>query len=402
MTQGKDNNGVSAIEQKSEENGGGFKQFRGLRVVAGVIFAGIILWGFWFLLGFFGGSDKAHEIMPVEDEPVHGIEKTEGFPHGGIKETEDFPLSGIEDSRSIEDGHLLGKHDTKTQADDLDKHDVTLGQGGLHQPKMLPEHEILSERGSSHQPKALGVHFVEATILVLNYELHERFWGWRCNDLIRLTDNVENMQLGTLEVVRRASVVLMERISRHGPSAMIEASLQNAMNWLMIKPEKYWLPSAEEEYSDSLKELRAYAHKLEKGEAHFYNRTDNLIPLLISFADLAGSCDENLVKAEEDDGSPVSWFMVDDYFYYAKGIARAMEKILHGVREDFSSISETRHGVDLLHRAIHACHVAAELDPWLVTNASLDGILANHRANMAAEISHVRYFLNALAKALST
>jgi len=384
MTQDKDNNGVPAIEQKSEGNGGGFKQFRSFRVVVGVIFAGIILWGFWFLLGFFEGSDKPHVIMPLEEEVVHGIEETEGLPH------------------SIEGSYLLGEHDTKAEEDEVDKHDVTLGQGGVHQPKMLPEHEILGERGSSHHPKPLGVHFVEATILVLNYELSERFWGWRRNDLIRFTDNVENMQLGTLEVVRRASVVLMERISRHGPSATIDINLQNAMNWLMIKPEKYWLPAAEQKYRDSMEELRAYAQKLEKGAAHFYDRTDNLIPLLISFADLAGSCDENLVKAEEDDGSLVSWFKVDDYFYYAKGIARAMEKILHGVREDFSSVLETRHGVDLLHRAIHACHVAAELDPWLVTNASLDGILANHRANMAAEISHVRYFLNALAKALST
>jgi hypothetical protein len=46
--------------------------------------------------------------------------------------------------------------------------------------------------------------------------------------------------------------------------------------------------------------------------------------------------------------------------------------------------------------------VASELDPWLVTDASLDGILANHRANMAAPISHARYYLDALAKTLST
>ncbi len=384
MTQDKDNNGMPAIEKESEGNGGGFKQFRGLRVVSGVIFAGIILWGFWFLLGFFKGPDKPQVILPLKEEVVHGTEETEGLPH------------------SIEGGHLLGDHETKAEEDEVDKHDVTLGQGGVHQPETSPEHEILREQGSPHYPKPLGVHFVEATIFVLNYELNERFWGWRCNDLIQFTDNVENMQLGTLEVVRRASVSLMERISRHGPSAIIDTNLQNAMNWLMIKPNAYWLPSAEQKYRDSLEELRTYAQKLEKGEAHFYDRTDNLIPLLISFADLAGGCDENLVKVEEDDGSPVSWYKVDDYFYYAKGIARAMEKILQGVREDFSGVLETRHGVDLLHRAIHACHVAAELDPWLVTNAPLDGILANHRANMAAELSHVRYFLNALAKALST
>ncbi|MBW2108664.1 MAG: DUF2333 family protein, partial [Deltaproteobacteria bacterium] len=252
------------------------------------------------------------------------------------------------------------------------------------------------------EPKAVGVRLVEATISVLDYELNERFWGWRRNDLIRFTDNVENIQLGVLEVVRRTSVNLMERMSRHGPQAAIDRNLEDAMNWLMIKPDKYWLPSAEEKYRASLKELRKYADKLERGEAHFYVRADTLIPLLLAFADLAGSCDENLVKTHEDDGSPVSWFKVDDYFYYAKGVAEAMGKILHAVREDFSGVLEARHSVELLNRAIHACHEAAGLDPWIVTDAALDGILANHRANIAAEMSHIRYFLSALAKALAT
>ncbi|NVM57544.1 MAG: DUF2333 family protein, partial [Desulfobacterales bacterium] len=120
------------------------------------------------------------------------------------------------------------------------------------------------------------------------------------------------------------------------------------------------------------------------------------------FADLLGGCDENLVKTKEEDGAPVSWFKVDDYFYYAKGVGMAMGKILEAASKDFSDVLEARRGIDLLEHAIHACHVSAELDPWLVTDGDLDGILANHRANMAASISHARYFLDALVKVLST
>jgi hypothetical protein len=236
----------------------------------------------------------------------------------------------------------------------------------------------------------------------MDYELNERFWGWRRNDILRFTDNVENIQLGVLEVIRRATVTLAEKVSRYGSTDVIDKNLENAMNWFMIKPDQYWLPSPEDRYNDGLKELQAYAHKLEKGEARFYTRPDNLIPLLDSFAELLGSCDENLVKTKEEGGSLVSWFDVDDYFYYAKGVAKATGKILHAVEKDFASVLETRHGLDLLRHAVHACHVAADLDPWLVTDASLDGILANHRANMAAPISHARYYLDALAKTLST
>ncbi len=54
------------------------------------------------------------------------------------------------------------------------------------------------------------------------------------------------------------------------------------MNGFMIKSDRYWFPSAESKYRDSLTELREYYHKLERGEAQFYTRTDNLIPLFVA------------------------------------------------------------------------------------------------------------------------
>ena len=252
------------------------------------------------------------------------------------------------------------------------------------------------------KPRAVGVAFVEATIKPLNYELNERFWGWRPNDILDFTDNVNNFQLGVLEVTRRTVVALAERISRTGATAAFDENLENSMNWLMIKARKYWFPSPENKYNDSLNELRHYIKRLEKGEAKFHTRTDNLIPLLMDFEDLLGSCEENLVKTKEDDGSSVSFFKADDYFYYAKGVASAMETILEGVLEDFRTIIDTRRGIDTIHHAIESCHEAAEISPWIVTNSSLGGILANHRANMAAPLSHARFYIGVLIKTLST
>jgi hypothetical protein len=408
MTQDKGyTNEASKTHQSTNKKSHTFTQFLSLRVVAGIAFAAIALWGFWMLLSFFGQSDKLHVAQTGKSEPVHGAEEAEVSAH------HDSVPSSVEHG-AVHDNGGAGEHGPTPEHGALQEHVPATEHGALPEHGAAPEHAapakhgvsdtpaVAPEHGAPHEPKAKGVHFVEATIEVLDYELNQRFWGWRCNDLIKLTDNVENIQLGVLEVVRRAAVNLAERISRHGVSAAIDKNLENAMNWLMIRPSDYWLPSAEDKYNDSLKELHKYAEKLERGEAHFYVRADSLIPLLLSFADLAGSCDDNLVKQHEDDGSHVSWFKTDDYFYYAKGVAMAMAKILHAVMEDFSDVIHTRHGHDLLHHAIHACHTASELEPWLVTDASLDGVLANHRANMAAEISHARYFLNALATALST
>ena len=249
---------------------------------------------------------------------------------------------------------------------------------------------------------ATGMAFVNAVIRPLDNELNHRFWGWRPNDILDFTDNVNSFQLGVLEVTRRTSIILAERISRTGTTAAFEPSLENAMNWFMIKPGRYWFPSAESKYKDGLEGLREYFYKLERGEATFYNRTDNLIPLLVVYEDLLGSCDENLVKYEEDDGSPVSYFKADDYFFYAKGVASAMVIILEAVMIDFEEIIHSRQGAEVLHHAIESLHHSVEIDPWLITNSDLSGVFANHRANMAAPLSHARFYLGVLITALST
>ena len=155
-------------------------------------------------------------------------------------------------------------------------------------------------------------------------------------------------------------------------------------------------------YKAGLKELRTYFERLEKGEAQFYNRTDNLIPLLMAYQDLLGSCDENLVKFKEDDGSKVSFFKADDYFFYAQGVASALHTILGGIEKDFATMVDRRGGMEMLHHAIKSCHHAMELDPWIVLNSDLSSIFANHRLNMAGPISHARFYLGVLIRALST
>ncbi|MBW1826748.1 MAG: DUF2333 family protein [Deltaproteobacteria bacterium] len=265
-----------------------------------------------------------------------------------------------------------------------------------------PTHGAGAAQVAEAKPKAIGVAFVEATIKPLENELNERFWGWRPNDILDFTDNVNSYQLGVLEVTRRTVVSLTERISRTGSTAAFDSNLENAMNWFMVKANKYWFPSPESKYRAGLDELRTYKEKLEKGEGNFYTRPDNLIPLLMAYEDLLGSCEENLVKTDEDDGSPVSFFQADNYFFYAQGIASAMGTILEAVHKDFLVTVESRRGAEVLHHAIVSCHHAAEIHPWIITNSTLSGVLANHRANLAAPMSHARFYINVLIKTLST
>jgi hypothetical protein len=365
-----------------------YTQFFTVRVVAGILIAAVALFGLWAVL------NKDKDLGPAA---VALLEDTMGEHGGGTEDTghdDDFPFdeSADEMGDSGHDAHETA-HETGAPSHETPAHEAL---------ETAPGDQGGPPASTAHGATVKGVTFVEAAYATLDSELNNRSWGWRANDLLPFTDNVEHIQRGVLEVVRRTCVALAERISRYGPTDVIDHNLENAMNWLMIKPDQYWLPSPEDKYNEAIKELRAYAERLEKGETRFYTRADNLIPLLLTFADLLGSCDDNLVKTKEEDGSSVSSFKTDDYFYYAKGVAMALGKILHAVEIDFAPILEARGGMDLLEHAIHSLHQAAELDPWLVTNGSLDGFLANHRANMAAPISHARHYLDALAKTLST
>lgn len=304
---------------------------------------------------------------------------------------------GVMDSQThppASDPSHQGGHETAGHSDtaDADEHETT-GQA-------KDAHGGHGAKPAADQPK--GVAFITAAISPLEYELKDRFFGWRPNDLVEFTDNVNKFQLGVLEVTRRTAVVLAERMSRTGITASFDPNLENAMNWFMIKPDKYWFPSSESKYLDGLKEWGRYEERLKRGEANFHTRADNLIPLLMVYEDLLGSCEENLVKYSEEDGSPVSFFRADDYMFYTKGVVSAMATILEAVEVDFHGILSSRRALADLHHAIESCHHATHVDPFIVFNSDPSSMLANHRANMAAPLSHARFYMSVLIKTLST
>ncbi|MCW7754688.1 DUF2333 family protein [Desulfobotulus sp. H1] len=275
--------------------------------------------------------------------------------------------------------------------------------------EMAAETPARSSRAASLPPpntatsqNVVGWAFVEAAMQPMHHELYERFWGWRPNDLIRPTDNVNNFQLGTLEVTRRTAVKLAEDISRTGSTASFNTHLEQAMNWFMIRPTKFWFPSAESKYKAGLREMGRYQEQLAKGDANFFNRSDNLIPLLIAYKNLLGSCNENLIKSHESDGRPVSFFKADDYFYYSQGVANAMSIILEAVEHDFYPMLQNRDGLDSLRKAIYYCKKAEEIKPLIILNSDMSGLLANHRANLATHISLARFYISVLIATIST
>jgi len=401
-----------------------FKKFATQRIVTGLLLTVAVLWLTGTILGLLGKSEPPVTVPPaVSQLPTPQKPESSHTQTGGeLQKT---------DSAELAHSPSLAKEskspDTRSHADSgkpvqasapLAGGMSTLNESGTDAGKPVQAAAPAPAKPAAHSPAATphaldstkaavkkipGAAFVTATIKPLSYELNDRFWGWRPNDILDFTDNVNNFQLGVLEVTRRTTVILTERLSRTGSVESLNKNLERAMDWLMTKPERYWFPSPESRYEDALAEIAAYKNNLENGAAVFYSRADTLLPLLAVYDNLLGSCDENLIKTKESNGDSVSWSRVDDYFYYAKGVASALETILEAVMEDFQPTLETRHGMEILHHAIASCKRATEIEPWLfVTDSDFSGVLANHRANMAAPISHARFYIEVLIAVLST
>ena len=79
-----------------------------------------------------------------------------------------------------------------------------------------------------------------------------------------------------------------------------------------------------------------------------------------------------------------------------------MHMILQAVAVDFSRVIESRRGEDVLHHAIEALHQAMAIEPLIILDGDPDGFTANHRANLAAPISHARFYVGLLIQTLTT
>ncbi len=253
---------------------------------------------------------------------------------------------------------------------------------------------------------AKGEVFTKALINIMDQQVNQTWFGWRPNSIVfgkfGLTDNVNNIQLGVLEVARRTVVVLNEHMTRFATTEAYDPRVNEAMNFFMVSPDKYWFPSASGKYREAMQDLERYIQGLKVGRARFYSRVDYLIALLSNYKDLLGSSYHNLIKDSEADGQTVSWFMVDDYFFYSQGIALSMAEMLEAVTKEFHEELQKKNSHKLLEDAIHALHAASHLDPWVVTNGAKDGILANHRANMCAYIAEAEHVITTLQQQLAT
>ncbi len=223
-------------------------------------------------------------------------------------------------------------------------------------------------------------------------------------------DNIPNWEFGVLTQIRDFSLSMRDDLSRSQSQSSENKNLVKAQISFNIDSESWMLPPAESSYKTARKKVDAYLDELQKGQAQFFARADNLRTLLNKMQKRLGSLSQNLsasvgqVRINTDlagDSSATQststadqqliktdWFKIDDVFYEARGQAWAMLHILKAVEIDFESVLKKKNALVSLRQIIRELE-STQATVWspVILNGSGFGFVTNHSLVMASYIS---------------
>ncbi len=216
--------------------------------------------------------------------------------------------------------------------------------------------------------------------------------NWTPNDPFVLPgwwiDNTPNFQKGIMGALSRFSFELRDQLGRRRGSSSIDTNLEKAASNLSIEPERWiidfsasWLPTrpSDQYYREALGQLDTYNVQLGSDQAVFDRRSDNLLATLDRIAlDLGASSASLDTYIVDNSGGFLPDVGADDLFYQVKGQVYAYTVLLKAIRKDFSDVIESREIAALYDDLLRSMNTAAALDPLVVANGAVDGMIPNH------------------------
>jgi len=210
-------------------------------------------------------------------------------------------------------------------------------------------------------------------------------------------DNKAAFQLGINQVMRRTTTELVDTLGRVRGTSQIDQNLQDART-AMAWSETAWYvgwrgptrpsPSV---YREGMEKLRAFNASLEKCQATFDARADNLMQFLDRIAGDIGSTSDILRQRIEV--SDAGWFdlRADDRFWFAYGQLYAYYGMLVAARSDFASVVAERNLTTLWTRMEENLRASLDVQPWIISNGNeSSAIFPSHLATMGFNLLQVR------------
>lgn len=241
-------------------------------------------------------------------------------------------------------------------------------------------------------------------------------------------DNKAAFQFGVLSAVRRVSVELADTIGRLRSTSEMDRDLQNARGNLQYDSETWWFNPFDDArpfgpvqpspsvYRKAVTLLDSYNRRVESGNAVFDARADNLRSLMDRAANDLGSVADSLSKRstakrynptthqfEQGEGNNRGWFDMeaDNAFMQASGQVYAYHGFIQAARVDFATVIRNRGLTDVWNRLEQNLAEAADLDPWIISNGTRDGlIMPDHLAVMAEAVLRSRAVMQEISDIL--
>ncbi len=238
-----------------------------------------------------------------------------------------------------------------------------------------------------------------ATVLMIRDIMRaqmDSFGGWLPNDTpfspSFYLDNMPSFQLGVLQVVRHASRVLRDNLTRQRTSDAVHKDTDLAYSAFANDPHKWAFPSAESAFGRGVNAMTRFSEQLRQNPT-FYPRSDNLIQLLEPLVSELGAITTRLLQSQ-DEGA-VSWWKIDDNFYMAQGVGYATLGVMLAVQHDFADVLRDKNAQEITDLILKSLQ-GSQFDPIIVTNGGKAGILANHSNNVKVYLDDARQKMNSL------
>jgi hypothetical protein len=210
-------------------------------------------------------------------------------------------------------------------------------------------------------------------------------------------DNKAAFQLGINQVLRRTTTELVDALGRARGTSRIDQNLQDARTALAWDEDAWYVglrgptrptPSV---YREAITKLRTFNTSLEKCEATFDARADNLLQFLDRISGDIGSTSDILRGQLE--ASDAGWFdpRADDRFWFAYGQLYAYYGMLHATRTDFSAVIRERNITTLWDTMQTQMRDALNMQPWIISNGNESSfIFPSHLATMGFNLLRAR------------
>ena len=301
----------------------------------------------------------------------------------------------------------------------------------ISQTALQPAHEQVVPEGGETEARTCGrSQVVEVQAHLIDFLVNQNEWvpampqfkvgvlgliGWEDTPWF---DNKAAFQLGVLAALRRNSIELTDILGRERGTSEADSNLQAARGLVAFDDRTWWFNPFDEQrsfgpvtpsprhYRRAIRLYNRYNDDLEKCQALYDARADNLFQLLDRVAKDIGSTVDALAKRStgrvydartdtfvQGEGNNRGWFdfRADNLFMFASGQMYAYHGILQGARADFAPIVESRDLEDVWNRMEQHVAAAAVLSPLIISNGREDGFLMPaHLSTLAQNILRAR------------